>query len=48
MSHAAEYLAETRQITERIDYEMLERIAQGLVDLRSYLSSQTLSNRQLL
>src|SRR5438034_8534489 len=35
MSHAAEYLAETRQITERIDYEMLEHIAQELADLRA-------------
>src|SRR5438034_11051146 len=35
MSHAAEYLAETRQIAERIDYEMLEHIAQELADLRA-------------
>src|SRR6266571_3187791 len=35
MSHAAEFFAETRQIAERIDYEMLERIAQGLADLRA-------------
>ena len=35
MSHAAEYFAETRQITERIDYEMLEHIAQELADLRA-------------
>ena len=35
ISHAAEFFAETRQIAERIDYEMLERIAQGLADLRA-------------
>src|SRR5437764_5883252 len=35
MSHAAEYFAETRQIAERIDYEMLEHIAQELADLRA-------------
>src|SRR2546428_7354714 len=35
MSHSAEYFAETRQITERIDCEMLERIAQELADLRA-------------
>ena len=34
MSHAKLYLAEAAQITERIDYEMIERIAEGLVDLR--------------
>ena len=34
-SHAAEYFAEASQIIERIDYEMLERIAQGLADLRA-------------
>src|SRR5437867_8981228 len=34
MSHSAEYFAETRQITDRIDYEMLEHIAQELADLR--------------
>src|SRR5438067_7426623 len=35
MSHSAEYFAETRQITDRIDYEMLEHIAQELADLRA-------------
>src|SRR5207302_7535582 len=35
MSHSAEYFAETRQITDRIDYEMLEHIAQELCDLRA-------------
>ena len=34
MSHAKLYLAEAAQITERIDYEMIERIAEGLADLR--------------
>ena len=34
-SHASEYFAEASQIIERIDYEMLERIAQGLADLRA-------------
>ena len=34
MSHAKLYLAEAAQITERIDYEMVERIAEGLADLR--------------
>jgi D-sedoheptulose 7-phosphate isomerase len=35
VSHAAEYFAEARQIIERIDCEMLERIAEGLADLRA-------------
>ena len=35
MSHAKLYLAEAAQITERIDYEMIERIAEGLADLRN-------------
>jgi D-sedoheptulose 7-phosphate isomerase len=35
MSHAEEYFAEARQITERIDYEMLEHIAQELAELRA-------------
>ena len=35
MSHAAAYFAETRQIAERIDYEMLEHIAQELAELRA-------------
>ena len=34
MSHAKLYLAEAAKITERIDYEMIERIAEGLADLR--------------
>ena len=34
-SHAAEYFAEASQISERIDYEMVERIAEGLADLRA-------------
>jgi D-sedoheptulose 7-phosphate isomerase len=35
LSHAEEYFAETGQISERIDYEMIERIAEGLADLRA-------------
>src|SRR5437660_7206982 len=35
MSHSAAYFAETRQIAERIDYEMLEHIAQELAELRA-------------
>lgn len=34
MFHAKLYLAEAAQITERIDYEMIERIAEGLAALR--------------
>jgi D-sedoheptulose 7-phosphate isomerase len=34
VSHAKLYLTEAAQITERIDYEMIERIAEGLADLR--------------
>ena len=34
MSHSQLYLAEAAQITERIDHEMIERIAAGLADLR--------------
>ena len=34
MFHAKLYLAEAAQITERIDYEMIERIAEGLAGLR--------------
>ena len=34
MSHVKLYLAEAAQITERIDYGMIERIAEGLADLR--------------
>ena len=34
MSHAKLYLAEAAQITERLDCEMIERIAGGLADLR--------------
>jgi D-sedoheptulose 7-phosphate isomerase len=35
MSHAAQYFSEARQIAERIDYETIERIAEGLADLRA-------------
>jgi D-sedoheptulose 7-phosphate isomerase len=35
ISHASEYFAEASRIIERIDCEMLERIAQGLVELRA-------------
>jgi len=35
MSHTAQYLAETGQISERIDCDAIERIAQGLADLRA-------------
>ena len=34
MSHAKLYLAEAVQVAERIDYEMIEQIAEGLADLR--------------
>lgn len=34
MSHSQLYLAEAAQITERIDHEMIERIAEGLAALR--------------
>jgi D-sedoheptulose 7-phosphate isomerase len=34
-SHTAQYFAEAREISERIDYDMLERIAEGLADLRA-------------
>ena len=34
MSHAKLSLAEAVQVAERIDYEMIERIADGLADLR--------------
>lgn len=34
MSHVKLYFAEAAQITERIDYEMIERIAEGLAGLR--------------
>ena len=34
MSHAKLYLAEAAKITERIDYEMIDRIAEDLADLR--------------
>ena len=34
MSHTKLYFTEVAQITERIDYDMIERIAEGLVDLR--------------
>jgi len=35
MTHAAQYFAEARQIAERMDYDMIERIAEGLADLRA-------------
>lgn len=35
MSHAGRYFSEARQIAERIDYETIERIAEGLADLRA-------------
>jgi D-sedoheptulose 7-phosphate isomerase len=35
MTHAAQYLTETRDVAERIDCEMIERIADGLADLRA-------------
>lgn len=34
MSHAERYLAEAGQITERIDCDMIEQIAEGLANLR--------------
>lgn len=34
-SHTAEYFAEAREIAERIDHDMIERIAGGLADLRA-------------
>jgi D-sedoheptulose 7-phosphate isomerase len=34
MSHSAQYFAEVRQITERVDCEMIERLAEALADLR--------------
>jgi len=35
MSHTAQYFTEARQITERIDHEMIERLAEGLAELRA-------------
>lgn len=35
MSHAVRYFSETIQIAEQIDHAMVERIAEGLSDLRS-------------
>ncbi len=35
MTHATQYFAETMQVAERVDCEMIERIAEGLVDLRA-------------
>ncbi len=35
MSHAAQYFHEARRITEQMDCEMIERIAEGLADLRA-------------
>ena len=34
MTHAAHYFAEAREITDRIDYGMIECIAEGLAELR--------------
>ena len=34
MSHAANYFAEARKITEQIDLEMVERLVDGLAELR--------------
>ena len=34
MPHAADYFAETARIAESVDHEMIERIAEGLADLR--------------
>jgi D-sedoheptulose 7-phosphate isomerase len=35
MTHTSRYFAEAGQIVERIDYEMIERMAEGLADLRA-------------
>lgn len=35
MTHTAQYFSEARQIAERIDYDTIERIAEGLADLRA-------------
>ena len=35
MSHAADYFAEATRIAERVDHEMIERIAEGLAELRA-------------
>jgi len=35
MSHAAQYFHEARRITEQMDCEMIERIAEGLAELRA-------------
>jgi D-sedoheptulose 7-phosphate isomerase len=34
-THTAEYFAEAREIAQRIDHDMIERIAGGLADLRA-------------
>jgi len=34
MTHAAQYFAEAREITDHTDYGMIERIAEGLAELR--------------
>src|SRR5438046_5657149 len=34
MPHAAQYFTEARQITERIDHDLIDRMAEGLVSLR--------------
>ena len=35
MSHVKEYFSEARKITETIDYEVIERVAEGLANLRA-------------
>lgn len=35
MSHVKEYFSEARKITESIDYEVIERVAEGLANLRA-------------
>lgn len=35
MTHSQRYLEQAAQIAQKIDYEMVERIAEGLVDLRT-------------
>lgn len=35
MSHTSQYFAEAGKITQRVDYEMVERVAEGLANLRA-------------
>ena len=35
MTHVVQYFAEVRQISERIDFDMIEQMAEGLADLRA-------------